>query len=138
MDQLLAGAGPEGVTYQRALGLLGVTDTALIDAAVDALASADGAALFGAVERVMEAGHDPRRFATDLLERLRDLILLHTVPDAADRGLIDVPQDVLETMRGEAAKLGLATKSSLAELLGARISSSTSPRSSRPGAGTAA
>ncbi|KXP11985.1 DNA polymerase III subunit gamma/tau [Tsukamurella pulmonis] len=131
MDQLLAGAGPEGVTYQRALGLLGVTDTALIDAAVDALAVADGAALFGAVEKVMEAGHDPRRFATDLLERLRDLILLHTVPDAADRGLIDVPQDVLETMRGEAAKLGLATLTRCAEVTHASLAEmrgATSPR----------
>ena len=131
MDQLLAGAGPEGVTYQRALGLLGVTDTALIDAAVDALAAADGAALFGAVEKVMEAGHDPRRFATDLLERLRDLILLHTVPDAADRGLIDVPQDVLETMRGEAAKLGLATLTRCAEVTHASLAEmrgATSPR----------
>ncbi|TWS27426.1 DNA polymerase III subunit gamma and tau, partial [Tsukamurella conjunctivitidis] len=131
MDQLLAGAGPEGVTYQRALGLLGVTDTALIDAAVDALAEGDGAALFGAVEKVMEAGHDPRRFATDLLERLRDLILLHTVPDAADRGLIDVPQDVLETMRGEAAKLGLATLTRCAEVTHASLAEmrgATSPR----------
>ncbi|MGX9294515.1 DNA polymerase III subunit gamma and tau [Tsukamurella paurometabola] len=131
MDQLLAGAGPEGVTYQRALGLLGVTDTALIDAAVDALAAADGGALFGAVERVMEAGHDPRRFATDLLERLRDLILLHTVPDAADRGLVDVPQDVLETMRGEAAKLGLATLTRCAEVTHASLAEmrgATSPR----------
>lgn len=131
MDQLLAGAGQEGVTYQRALGLLGVTDTALIDTAVDALASSDGAALFGAVERVMEAGHDPRRFATDLLERLRDLILLHTVPDAADRGLIDVPQDVLETMRGEAAKLGLATLTRCAEVTHASLAEmrgATSPR----------
>ncbi|WP_336670775.1 DNA polymerase III subunit gamma and tau [Tsukamurella sp. USMM236] len=131
MDQLLAGAGPEGVTYQRALGLLGVTDTALIDAAVDALAAADGAALFGAVEKVMEAGHDPRRFATDLLERLRDLILLHTVPDAADRGLIDVPEDVLETMREEAAKLGLATLTRCAEVTHASLAEmrgATSPR----------
>ncbi|GAB3130665.1 DNA polymerase III subunits gamma/tau [Tsukamurella serpentis] len=131
MDQLLAGAGAEGVTYQRALGLLGVTDTALIDAAVDALAVSDGAALFGAVEKVMEAGHDPRRFATDLLERLRDLILLHTVPDAADRGLIDVPVDVLETMRAEAGKLGLATLTRCAEVTHASLAEmrgATSPR----------
>lgn len=70
MDQLLAGAGPEGVTYERALSLLGVTDVALIDEAVDSLAAGDGAALFGTVEKVMDAGHDPRRFAVDLLERL--------------------------------------------------------------------
>ncbi|TWS20736.1 DNA polymerase III subunit gamma and tau [Tsukamurella asaccharolytica] len=131
MDQLLAGSGPEGVTYQRALGLLGVTDTALIDAAVDALATADGAGLFGAVEKVMEAGHDPRRFATDLLERFRDLILLHTVPDAADRGLIDVPQDVRESMCGEAAELGLATLTRCAEVTHASLAEmrgATSPR----------
>ncbi len=121
MDQLLAGAGPEGVTYQRALGLLGVTDAALIDAAVDALAQADGAALFGAVERVMDAGHDPRRFSMDLLERLRDLILLGTVPDAADRGLIDVPADVLDQMRGEASRLGLATLTRCAEVTHAAL-----------------
>ncbi|MDP0399837.1 DNA polymerase III subunit gamma and tau [Tsukamurella strandjordii] len=131
MDQLLAGAGSEGVTYQRALGLLGVTDAALIDAAVEALGTGDGAALFGAVERVMEAGHDPRRFATDLLERFRDLILLHTVPDAADRGLIDVPVDVLETMRSEAAQLGLATLTRCAEVTHASLAEmrgATSPR----------
>lgn len=131
MDQLLAGAGSEGVTYQRALGLLGVTDAALIDAAVEALATADGAALFGAVERVMEAGHDPRRFATDLLERFRDLILLHTVPDAADRGLIDVPVDVLDTLRAEAAQLGLATLTRCAEVTHASLAEmrgATSPR----------
>ncbi len=69
LDQLLAGAGEEGVTYARALALLGVTDVALIDEAVDALAANDGAALFGTVDKVMDAGHDPRRFAVDLLER---------------------------------------------------------------------
>ncbi|MFC7754856.1 DNA polymerase III subunit gamma and tau [Tsukamurella soli] len=131
MDQLLAGAGPEGVTYQRALGLLGVTDVALIDSAVDALAESDGAALFGAVERVMDAGHDPRRFAMDLLERLRDLILLNTVPDAADRGLIDVPVDVLDQMRSEASRLGLGTLTRCAEVTHASLAEmrgATSPR----------
>ena len=73
LDQLLAGAGPEGVTYERAVALLGVTDVALIDEVVDALAAGDGAAVFGAVDRLIEAGHDPRRFAADLLQRLRDL-----------------------------------------------------------------
>src|SRR4051812_8320091 len=76
LDQLFAGAGPEGVTYAGAVGLLGVTDAALLDEVVDALAVADGAAVFQAVDRVVEAGHDPRRFATDLLERLRDLVII--------------------------------------------------------------
>ena len=80
LDQLLAGAGPEGVTYERAVALLGVTDVALIDDVVDALAAGDGAAVFEAVDRLVEAGHDPRRFASDLLQRLRDLTLLQAVP----------------------------------------------------------
>ncbi|MEV6660752.1 DNA polymerase III subunit gamma and tau [Nocardia fluminea] len=117
LDQLLAGAGPEGVTYPRAVSLLGVTDVALIDDAIDALAADDGAALFNTVDSVMEAGHDPRRFAVDLLERLRDLILLRAVPDAADRGLVSGPGDVMERMRDQAERLGPATLTRYAELL---------------------
>ncbi|MGW4635084.1 DNA polymerase III subunit gamma and tau [Nocardia sp. NPDC004415] len=117
LDQLLAGAGPDGVTYPRAVALLGVTDVALIDNAIDALAADDGAALFGTIDSVMEAGHDPRRFAVDLLERLRDLILLRAVPDAADRGLVSGPGDVLERMREQAERLGPATLTRYAELL---------------------
>ncbi|MBD8055737.1 DNA polymerase III subunits gamma/tau [Rhodococcus ruber] len=117
MDQLLAGAGEEGVTYSRALALLGVTDVALIDEAVDALAAGDGAGLFGTVEKVMDAGHDPRRFAVDLLERLRDLILMRSVPDAAERGLVDAPGDVLERMREEADRIGPATLTRYAEIV---------------------
>ncbi|WP_213932674.1 DNA polymerase III subunit gamma and tau [Rhodococcus sp. B50] len=131
MDQLLAGAGPEGVTYDRALSLLGVTDVALIDEAVDSLAAGDGAALFGTVEKVMDAGHDPRRFAVDLLERLRDLILMKSVPDAAERGLVDAPGDVLERMRDEATRLGPATLTRYAEIVHAGLGEmrgATSPR----------
>ncbi|MEV0029391.1 DNA polymerase III subunit gamma and tau [Nocardia sp. NPDC050793] len=117
LDQLLAGAGPEGVTYNRAVALLGVTDVALIDDAVEALAADDGAALFGTVDSVMEAGHDPRRFAVDLLERFRDLILLRAVPDAADRGLVSGPGDVLDRMRDQAQRIGPASLTRYAELL---------------------
>ena len=131
MDQLLAGSGPEGVTYPRALALLGVTDVALIDEAVDALAVGDGAALFGTVEKVMDAGHDPRRFAVDLLERLRDLILLRSVPDAADRGLVDAPGDILDRMRDEADRIGPATLTRYAEIVHAGLGEmrgATAPR----------
>ncbi|MBO0854305.1 MAG: DNA polymerase III subunit gamma and tau, partial [Nocardia sp.] len=117
LDQLLAGAGPEGVTYPRALALLGVTDIALIDEAVEALAADDGAALFATVDRVVEAGHDPRRFATDLLERIRDLILLRAVPDAAERNLVTGPGDVIERMTAQAGSIGPATLARYAELL---------------------
>jgi DNA polymerase-3 subunit gamma/tau len=117
LDQLLAGAGPEGVTYERAVALLGVTDVALIDDAIDALAAGDGAALFETVDRLVEAGHDPRRFAADLLDRLRDLILMEAVPDAAARGLVDAPGDELSRMADQAARLGPATLSRYAEIV---------------------
>ncbi|MET4047669.1 MULTISPECIES: DNA polymerase III subunit gamma and tau [unclassified Rhodococcus (in: high G+C Gram-positive bacteria)] len=117
LDQLLAGAGPEGVTYPRALSLLGVTDVALIDEAADALAAGDGGSLFGTIDKVVDAGHDPRRFATDLLERMRDLILMRAVPDAGERGLVDVPGDVLERLREESTRIGSATLARYAEIV---------------------
>ncbi|WP_086820810.1 DNA polymerase III subunit gamma and tau [Allokutzneria sp. NRRL B-24872] len=117
MDQLLAGAGPEGVTYARAVSLLGVTDVALIDEMVDALGAHDGAGVFGTVNRLVEAGHDPRRFATDLLDRLRDLVLLHAVPDAGERGLVDAPSEQLTTMLGQVDKIGAGTLTRYAEIV---------------------
>ncbi|MBM7807062.1 DNA polymerase-3 subunit gamma/tau [Geodermatophilus bullaregiensis] len=115
LDQLLAGAGPEGVTYAGAVGLLGVTDDALLDEAIDALAATDAPGVFRAVDRVIEAGHDPRRFATDLLDRLRDLIVLDAVPDAGGNGLLDCPPDRLDLMVQQARALGSATLSRLAD-----------------------
>ncbi|GHF75363.1 DNA polymerase-3 subunit gamma/tau [Amycolatopsis bartoniae] len=117
LDQLLAGAGPEGVTYQRALSLLGVTDVALIDDMIDGLAVEDSAAVFGTVERLTEAGHDPRRFASDLLDRLRDLVLVRSVPDAAARGLVSAPEDELARMSAQAERVGLATLTRYAEIV---------------------
>ncbi|TNH22418.1 DNA polymerase III subunit gamma and tau, partial [Micromonospora orduensis] len=117
LDQLIAGAGPEGVTYARAAALLGVTDAALIDEMCDALAAGDGAAAYATVDRVAEAGHDPRRFASDLLERLRDLIVLQQVPDAAAKGLIDGPADQIERMAAQASQLGPATLSRCADIV---------------------
>ncbi|RGC65180.1 DNA polymerase III subunit tau [Micromonospora sp. MW-13] len=117
LDQLIAGAGPEGVSYARAAALLGVTDSALIDEMCDALAAGDGAAAYATVDRVAEAGHDPRRFASDLLERLRDLIVLQQVPDAATKGLIDGPADQIERMTAQAQRLGPATLSRCADIV---------------------
>ena len=131
LDQLLAGADDQGVAYERALALLGVTDVALIDTAVDALADADGSALFGTVEKVVDAGHDPRRFAVDLLERLRDLILLQAVPDAADRGLVEAPGDQLARMRAQIETLGPASLTRFAEIVHnalGEMRGTTSPR----------
>lgn len=131
MDQLLAGSGPEGVTYQRALALLGVTDAALIDKAVDALANQDQASLFGVVDDVVDAGYEPRRFATDLLDRFRDLLILKAVPDAFERGLVDAPAGAQEVLIEEAQALGQATITRCAALVNEGLSQmrgATAPR----------
>jgi len=131
LDQLLAGAEGNRVSYQRALGLLGATDVALIDEAVDALGAGDAAAVFGAVESVIDAGHDPRRFATDLLERFRDLLVLQAVPDAISRGVVDAPEDVLDRMREQSARMGPATLTRYAEVVHAGLTEmrgATAPR----------
>ena len=131
LDQLLAGAGPEGVTYHLAASLLGVTDAALLDEVVDAIAARDGAAVFGTVNRVVEAGHDPRRFASDLLDRLRDLIVLQRAPDAAERDLVDVPPDELPRLQQQATRFGPAELSRAADLVYAGLTEmrgTTSPK----------
>ncbi len=117
MDQLLAGAGAGGVTYERAVALLGVTDVGLIDDMVDGLAAGDGTSVYGTVDRLVEAGHDPRRFATDLLARLRDLVMLRAVPEAAERGLVNAPEDELSRMRAQAERIGPATLTRYAEIV---------------------
>nr|WP_100447645.1 DNA polymerase III subunit gamma and tau [Glycomyces xiaoerkulensis] len=117
LDQLIAGAGDDGVTYERAAALLGVTDAGLLDEMCEAFAAADGAAVMEVVERVVEGGHDPRRFAGDLLERLRDLIVLTQVPDAAGNGLIDAPADQLAKMTSQATRMGTSTLTRMAEVV---------------------
>lgn len=117
MDQLLAGAGADGVTYAMATSLLGYTDGSLLDSVVEAFATGDGAAAFEVVDRIIEGGNDPRRFVADLLERLRDLVILAAVPDAADKGLIDAPVDVLERMQAQASTFGAAELSRAADLV---------------------
>lgn len=117
LDQLLAGAGADGVTYERAVALLGVTDVALIDDMVDGLAAGDASTVYGTVDQLVEAGHDPRRFAADLLDRLRDLVLLRAVPDAGTRGLVNAPGDELDRMVAQAERLGPGTLTRFAEIV---------------------
>ncbi|WP_027341991.1 DNA polymerase III subunit gamma and tau [Hamadaea tsunoensis] len=117
LDQLMAGAGDDGVTYARAVSLLGVTDAGLIDEMCDALGAGDAGAAFATIDRVAEAGHDPRRFTADLLERLRDLILLRQVPDAIAKGLIDTPADEADRMQAQAQRTGPATLTRWAEIV---------------------
>ncbi len=108
LGQLLAGAGKEGVTYEIAIQLLGYTDGALLDEAIDAMAARDGATLFKAIDRVIESGHDPRRFTQDFLERLRDLIIVGAVEDSASQILREIPEDQLQRMRAQATIIGTA------------------------------
>ncbi|MFF0221857.1 DNA polymerase III subunit gamma and tau [Streptomyces sp. NPDC004629] len=131
MDQLLAGAGADGVTYAMATSLLGYTDGSLLDSVVEAFATGDGAAAFEVVDRVIEGGNDPRRFVADLLERLRDLVILAAVPDAAEKGLIDAPVDVVERMQAQAGIFGAAELSRAADLVNEGLTEmrgATSPR----------
>ncbi|RGA02492.1 DNA polymerase III subunit gamma and tau, partial [Microbispora triticiradicis] len=131
LDQLLAGADEAGITYPRAVSLLGYTDGDLLDEVVDAFAKRDGAAVFHAVHRVIEGGHDPRRFATDLLERFRDLVILSNVPEAAGSGLLDRPADELERLQAQAASMGPAELTRAAEVFNAGLTEmrgATSPR----------
>ena len=131
LDQLLAGSDESGLSYERAVALLGYTDASLLDEIADAFAAADGAAVFRVVNRVIEGGHEPRRFAADLLDRLRDLIVLAAVPDAAENGLLDLPPDRAELMARQAASFGQAGLARAADIVSTgldQMRGATSPR----------
>lgn len=131
LDQLLAGAGPGGLTYQEALPLLGVTDLSLLDATVDALAGGDKARLFATIDDVIETGIEPRRFVSDLLDRLRDLMVLEAVPEALEMGLVDAPADRAEVLRAQAASFSGPQITRLADQVNSRVADlrgATSPR----------
>jgi DNA polymerase-3 subunit gamma/tau len=131
LDQLLAGSDEGGIRYDRAVALLGYTDASLIDEIVDSFAAADGAAVFRAVNKVIEGGHEPRRFATDLLDRYRDLIVLASVPDAITSGLLEVPPDRVEVMTAQASRSGLAQLTRAADIISTgldQMRGATSPR----------
>jgi len=131
LGQVISGCGPEGVTYQDAVLQLGMTDNSLLNETIDALIDRDGAALFDVVDRVIEAGHEPRRFVTDLLERIRDLIVLQRVPGAAERGLIHAPLEVIETESDQANRIGAAELARAGDLVSralTEIKGATAPR----------
>ena len=122
LDQLIAGAGPDGLTASAAAMLLGLSDARVLDDAIEALAVKEPAGAFSVVEQVMATGHDPRRFAMDLLERLRDLLVLQTVPDAPDVGLLaHYAADQIERMRLQAGRMGASELSRAADLVHAGL-----------------
>mgnify|MGYP003336525970 FL=1 len=117
LGQLLAGAGKDGVTYEIAVQLLGFTDGALLDDAVDAIAARDASTLFTTVDRLIEAGHDPRRFAQDLLERIRDLIVVDALEGEASNVLREYSADQLGRMESQSKRIGQANLSRAAEII---------------------
>ena len=130
LGQLVAGAADE-ITYADAVTQLGVTDVALVDNTIDALATNDGAALLATVDAVVNAGHDPRRFATDLLQRLRDLIVLSAMPFEQAQPLLDAPDTEIDMMRAQVQQFDLARLSQAADLVSAALSDlrgATAPR----------
>jgi len=117
LGQLLAGAGDDGVSYDIAIQLLGFTDGALLDDAIDAIAAHDGATLFKTIDRVIESGHDPRRFTSDMLERIRDLMIVDALKDSSANSILrDLPDDQMERMRNQAARIGSANLSRAADI----------------------
>jgi len=117
LGQLLAGAGSDGVSYDIAIQLLGFTDGALLDDAIDAIAAHDGATLFKTIDRVIESGHDPRRFTSDMLERIRDLMIVDALKDSTANSILrDMPDDQMERMRNQASRIGSANLSRAADI----------------------
>ena len=117
LGQLLAGAGSDGVSYEIAVQLLGFTDGALLDDAIDAIAAHDGATLFKTIDRVIESGHDPRRFTIDMLERIRDLMIVDALKDLTANSILrDMPDDQMERMRNQANRIGTANLSRAADI----------------------
>lgn len=131
LDQLMAGSGEAGLTYESAAALLGFTDGELLDATVEAFAAGDAAAVFRSIDRVVETGLDPRRFVEDLLERLRDLIVVEAMREGAAQVLRHVPEDQLERMRRQAAAFGAGSLSRAADVANAgltEMTGATAPR----------
>ncbi|HEY6499047.1 MAG TPA: DNA polymerase III subunit gamma and tau, partial [Streptosporangiaceae bacterium] len=131
LDQLVAGSDEAGLTYERAIALLGYTDATLLDEIADAFAAGDGASVFRVVNRIVEGGHEPRRFAADLLDRFRDLIVLASVPNAGETGLLDAPPDRLDLMTRQAERFGIASLTRAAEIMSDgldQMRGATSPR----------
>ncbi len=131
LDQLIAGSEGSSVLYERAVALLGYTHGALLSEVIDAIGSRDAAAAFTAVDRVIQTGQDPRRFVEDLLERLRDLIIVSATTDGAAAVLRGIQQDELDRMAAQAAQFGTAELSRAADVVNAgltEMTGATSPR----------
>jgi DNA polymerase-3 subunit gamma/tau len=131
LDQLMAGAGPDGLDYELAVALLGYTHASLLDDVVDAIAASDAATVFRAVDRVIQTGHDPRRFVEDLLERFRDLIIVKAMPESAQSILRGMPADQIARLQNQAHNLGSAELSRAADVTNTALTEMTGATSPR-------
>ena len=131
LDQLMAGAGPNGLDYELAVALLGYTHASLLDDVVEAIAASDSATVFRAVDRVIQTGHDPRRFVEDLLERFRDLIIVQAMPESAQSILRGMPADQIARMQNQAHNLGAAELSRAADVTNTALTEMTGATSPR-------
>jgi DNA polymerase-3 subunit gamma/tau len=122
LGQVIAGSGPEGVTYADTVAQLGFTDETLLSQVVVAIANGDGAALFTLIEQVVTSGHEPRRFANDLLDHLRDLVVVTQVPDAATSGLFDIPNEQIDDLVSQAKLFTSAQLVRVADLVSSGLS----------------
>jgi DNA polymerase III subunit gamma/tau len=131
LGQLIAGTGPDGLTYEAAVQQLGVTDSALLDDVTSAIAAGDVARLFVRIGDVVDSGHDPRRFVTDLLERFRDLLVLHVLGVDKASQLVDLPDDRLPELHEMAQGFGRMELNRIADALSDALSElrgATAPR----------
>ncbi|MEV8145499.1 DNA polymerase III subunit gamma and tau [Specibacter sp. NPDC078709] len=131
LDQLMAGANATGLDYDLAVDLLGYTHSSLLDDVVESLAASDSGTVFKSIDRVIQTGHDPRRFVEDLLERFRDLIIVQAMPESAHAILRGVPEELIARMQTQAAQLGAAELSRAADVTNAafnEMTGATSPR----------
>ena len=108
LDQLIAGSDDGKVTYDRAVALLGYTPDSVLDDAVEALAVGDSATVFHSVDKIIQSGQDPRQFVEDLLERLRDLILVDSIGNEAKNVLRGMSDEMIARLEAQAAKFGRA------------------------------
>jgi DNA polymerase-3 subunit gamma/tau len=131
LDQLMAGAGPNGLDYELAVALLGYTHASLLDDVVEAVAASDAATVFRAVDRVIQTGHDPRRFVEDLLERFRDLIIVQAMPESAQTILRGMPADQIARLKNQAHNLGGAELSRAADVTNTALTEMTGATSPR-------
>ena len=103
LDQLVAYSGTE-IATDDVLAVLGVADAELIFRATEAIAAGDGAEALRVSAAISSAGHDPARFAADLVAHLRQLLVIATLGEIPDHFLVVAEQEA--RLSEQAGRLG--------------------------------